>query len=411
MFQRKNIIVSLLALLTVAVFGVGSASAQCNMPDNLEGPCCTAASVDLPIFPDTNDITRYVCWRNCAVNFNANVRVQTQHNSIACGYSLIRFDITNVGGSVDIWGGNLISTYSRTWMEISPTSTVPNTQVWRFLVNGDFTIDPFIVTTYGANTCVVPPSYFTYNRILVTGYIDYAFNCDTNTWSTAFALGHECDAFEHDNAFSDRPGTFGNLKTYNWVGPSAGFVLDPSLPVAEGDILNDGMRDFDFTVPLPDICRAKQPVAQGAHFVSSQFCRCTNDTTVPPQITVSRLSSVSLCNSSAASVTVDVWPGLLSKSIGSWTDPGVYPGVETLHLQQGFFQYTEGCAGDMFRYFCKGAHTQGGYETFKFVGTSLVPVSDRFIDLGSAIPLSGDTSTPAVGRRYISDRMMYLNVE
>lgn len=407
----RKFVVFLAFLWVAVVFCTAGAHAQCNMPDNLEGPCCSSATPDLPVFPDLEEITRYVCWKDCDVNFSADVKAKIKHMPVACGYSLIRFDITNVGGSVDIWKGKLISAYSRTWMEVSPTSSVPNTQVWRFLVNGDFVIDPFIVTTFGSNTCVVPPSYSTYGKILVTGYVDYAFNCDTSTWSVAYALGHECDAYEHTTPFSDRPGAFGNQKTYNWVGPSAGFVLDPSLAVAEGDIITDGMRDFDFTMPLSDICTTKQPLAQGAHFQSDKFCRCTDDPTVPPQITVSRLSCVSTCGSSAASVTVDVWPGLLSKSIGRWTDASVYPGVESLHLQQGFFQYTEGCAGAMFRYFCKGTHTQGGYPTFRFDGTSLVPVSDRFIDLGSAIPLSADPMIPAVGRRYISDRMMYLNVE
>ena len=44
-------------------------------------------------------------------------------------------------------------------------------------------------------------------------------------------------------------------------------------------------------------------------------------------------------------------------------------------------------------------------------GTSLTPVSDRFIDLGSAIPLSGNPNVVAIGQRYISDRMMHLNVD
>ena len=407
----KTRIAYLLGLLLLAFSLVaGTASAQCLMPDNLEGTCCAPASADLPTFPDLDVGVKYICWRNCDVNLDVNLLTKVKHMPVGCGLSLIRFDITNASGMVDIWKGKLIGSYSRTWMEISPTSSVPNTQVWRWLVNGDFQIDPAIVTAYGSNPCVVPPSYAVYNRILVTGYVDYAYNCDTNTWSIAYALGHECDLFEHDNTFSNRPGSFGNARSYSWVAPAAGFVPNPLLPIAEGSIVNDGIRDYDFSMPLANICTAEQPVAQGNHFKTDEYCPCLSANALP-QFTISRLNAVSICGTSVSSITEGIWPGHLSKSIGRWTDPTTYPGTESLHLQQGFFAYQDGCTGIDNRYYMKGVQTQGGYDVLDFEGTILVPVSNRLIDLGSAIPLSLNPFTPAVGRRYVSDRMVYLNVD
>jgi len=401
----------MLVMGLMVVAAAGTASAQCFTPDNLEGTCCDDAAADLPAFPDIDLETKYICFRDCDLSFQADLPVKVKHNPVGCGLSLLRFDITNPGGAVVIWKGKLIASYSRTWAEQSPTSSAPDTQVWRFLVNGDFKIDPLIVSTYGSNECIVPPSYAAYGKFLVTGYVDYALDCATGDWSMSFALGHECDRFEHDNLFSARPGVFGNDgRTYNWVAPAAGFVVDPLVANAGGVVLNEGIRNNDFSMPLAMICETEQPILQGQFDAFASDCPCQDGPAVA-QWSTCRLFAVSDCGTTLSSVPNDVWDGLLSKGIGFWTDPAVYPGRETLHLQQGFFDYEDGCGAPLNRYYMKGVHTQNGWLTFRFNGTALSPVSDRFIDLGSAIPLSATPFTPAVGRRYLSDRMIAVNVE
>lgn len=398
-------------LLAVLTAFAGVASAQCFTPDNLDGTCCDDAAADLPAFPDINLATKYICFRDCQLSFEADLPVKVKHDPVGCGLSLIRFDITNSGGGLVIWKGKLIASYSRTWAEQSPTSSTPDTQVWRFLVNGDFKIDPFVVSTYGSNECIVPPSYATYDKILVTGYVDYALDCTTGNWSMSFALGHECDRFEHDNLFSARPGVFGNDgRTYNWVAPAAGFVVDPLVANASGPVLNEGIRDNDFSMPLDLICNTEQPIGQGQFDAFAADCPCKDGPAVN-QWSLCRLFAVSNCGTTIASVPNDVWDAFLSKGIGFWTDPLVYPGREFLHLQQGFFDYQDGCGTPLNRYYMKGVHTQAGWLTFRFIGATLAPVSDRFIDLGTAIPLSATPFTPAVGRRYLSDRMIAVNVD
>ena len=205
---------------------------------------------------------------------------------------------------------------------------------------------------------------------------------------------------------------FGNdSRTYNWVAPAAGFIVDPLIPNAGGPVLNEGIRNNDFSLPLPTVtCETEQPVVQGQFDAFTADCPCDDGISLN-QWSTCRLFAVSSCGTVTSSVPNDVWDGLMSKGIGTWTDPTVYPGRESLHLQQGFFEYEDACGAPINRYFMKGVHTQNGWEPFRFIGTTLVPVSDRFIDLGSAIPLSATPFTPAVGRRFLSDRMIAVNVD
>jgi len=397
-------------LFVASLVALAAPRAQASLLDDLlNGPCCTPTVAQLPQFPGQELETKYICWQDCDVRLSGNVKASLRLRPAACGYYLLRYNVTNLPGTRTIWSGSLVAAYSRTWAESQVAGELPNLQVWRFLINGDLVIDPQIVQAFGNNTCVVPASYNTFGRLHVSGYADWVLNCDTGEWSVAYALGHECDPIEHDNSFSCRPGTFNRNRSYNWVGPAPGFVCEPNVPVAEGPIRCEAFRRFDFTQPLNMICETEQPISQGQIETIGEFCPCGPAVAVA-QYKIQALTASTVCNSFAGTTPVEVWSGLLGKSIGFWTDPDVYPGLERLHLSRGFFDYADGCglAGGL-EYFL-GVQTQGGFDTWKIILGDLTPVPNRLIDLGNA-KRSVQGGPPVIGKRYVTDKLMYFNVE
>ncbi len=404
------LLVALLALLIPSQVG-----ATTFIPDNLDGPCCGQTVVNLPTFPTLTLQTKYVCWNNCNPGLSGTVLTTFAPSpSPACGIFFNSMTVTNLSGALTAWTGNLVMTYSRTWVESSIPGAAPDHQVWRFIMNGDLQPSTALIGGFGGNACVVAPCVGTYNRFHVQGYIDYALDCAGN-WSVAFAVDHDCDSFEHNNGFTCRPGNFHPTRSYTWVGPAAGFVCDTTVPTATGNLSCDAFRTFDFSMPLSQICQFEQPLLGGGIQNTNEYCPCL--AAGATQYKAQQFDAGTICQSTANTTTVGPWEGLTGKSIGFWTDPAVYPGRETLHIERGHTSYTDNCTpvGLMSRPYFIGVQTQGGFTTAKITGVagggiSITPVSDRLIDLGNAT-FPGMMSAPRIGKLSISDKMIQFNVD
>jgi len=404
--------VLLVAALALAVPAPGQATTF--LPDNLDGPCCGQTVANLPTFPVVTLQNKYVCWNNCNASLSGTVLTTfTPSPTAACGIYFNNMKVTNLGGGLVAWTGNLVMTYSRTWVESSVLGAAPDTQVWRFILNGDLKPSTTLIGLYGGNACIIAPCVATFNRFHVQGYIDYALDCATGTWSVAFAVDHDCDEFEHNNPFTCRPGAFHPGRSYTWVGPAAGFVCDNNVPTASGTLACDAFRVNNFALPLSQICQFEQPLLGGGITNAGEYCPCNPAGT---QYKIQQFDAGTVCQSSAFSSMVGPWAGLVGKSIGFWTDPAVYPGRETLHIERGHTSYTDTCTPDfMTRPYFIGVQTQGGFSTHKLGvavggGITITPVSDRLIDLGDAT-FPGLMSAPRIGKLSVSDKLIQFNVD
>lgn len=402
-----------LLFVVVALLGPLGTGSRAVVPvlDGLDGPCCMPTQAVLPQFPPMTLDTKYICWRNCNPALSGTVKTTLVPTPVACGYYLLRVTVTNAGGALTAWTGTLVMTYSRTWVEARVSAANPDLQVWRFLVNGDLRLSNDLINGFGTNTCVVAPCALAYNRNLhVSGYIDYAQDCTNGQFEVAFALDHDCDLFEHESGFTCRPGNFHPNISYTWVGPAAGFTCDSSVPPAQGPVFCEAFRNYNFNLPLNMICEFEQPILTGLVQTDGEFCPCSTIPTATPQYKVQNYFATTTCGSASDSTNVDVFPGLMSKSIGFWTDPMTYPGTEILHLERDMANYVDGCnLQTSIRHF-RGVMTQEGYFTFKLLPTGFQPLPPRMLDLGDAT-LPNQNGQPIIGKRSVSEKMKYFWID
>jgi hypothetical protein len=148
-----------------------SASAQCPLPDNLDGgPCCERTELRLPDFPRFEHRALDICFRGCdfastdvRASWTAPIPARRGLIGPVCGLYVSSLTLTDPSGSVT-WRGRMRLTYSRTWIE-SATNT--RYQVWRFLVNSDMAPSSAGVSS----PCGVPNCAAAFgNRVRFTGY-------------------------------------------------------------------------------------------------------------------------------------------------------------------------------------------------------------------------------------------------
>ena len=393
----------------------GTAVAQCPVPDGMDGgPCCAVANLGVPYFPRFTQGALGICWLDCNVeqtlpytaywnNLKA-IRIQ----GIPCGERRVRLDLWNAAGIA--WSGNLRLQYSRTWLEFDPSGS--QLQVWRFLVNGDMSPAASLPAP-----CPAPPCAAAFaNKVRFTGYVDYAQNCTTGSavYEHAWMLTHACDFIDHQ-AFFPRAGVFHPDRSYSFVGPAAGFVPGPvqpfegipGFPVASA---SEALRRRNL-MAVPATCSYEENVNVQL-FAQQQFCQCGLPGT--QQFLLARLNVFGSCGPSGATVTGGPFlPGYLSMGIGSWTIPGVFPGVEALRWNAGGYDYFDaGCGGLPFRqevFF--GVTTINGYPATQLLsGGPAGPLSLTFIDQSnSLLPPAGAGGT-TMNIPYVSDHILNLNL-
>lgn len=375
------------------------------------GGCREAKAVQLPEFPAVSVETKFLCWHNCRVEEMRTVQAEIELTQVAGGTYLGRVIVNDPSGHRRIWTGKLLLTYSRTWAEQSPRASSPDLQVWRFVVNGDFFPSSLLLDTLGDDPAFVPPCARRYSRFHVQGFMDFARDLNTDEFSVAFAFDHDVDSFEHAGGISLRPGDFHEARSYTWVGPAAGFVVNPNLATDAGRC-DGSLRGIDYNAPLLQVTEARQ--ASGG-LVRNEGRYGLEDPTGPLQYNVQQFQTVATCLSTAIAVPFGGLPGLVGKSLGEWIDPEVYPGRESLHIERGHVSYHRRSLQEWTQPYFVGVQTQGGFPAHGFItqidgSLGLRPLSRDFIDLGDAtLPDSG--SAPRIGRLSLSDKMCVLNVD
>jgi hypothetical protein len=382
----------------------GLASAQCPLPDLLDGgPCCTLATPDLPELPNFSQNALDICWRDC--NVEAVIPCTASWRLVPiipigagpCWSPHLKLELRD-GAGVLKWRGTLRRQYSRTWLETDDAGNL--LQVWRFLLNGD--LSP--TAAAGPIPCPVPPCAPAHgNRVRFTGYLDYAQDCGTDVFEEAWMLTHSCDFIDHHPGFP-RAGAFHPERAYTFVGPAAGFVPGPVQPieVAAGSPFED-VRRLNLP-PLTATCEYEERITFSIN-PFQQFCLCGQSAT--PQYSLASLSLNGTCGTSVISPGVPFLPGFLSMGIGMWTIPAVYPGVERLRWNTGGYDYVDPCAaiGDHEVFF--GVTTLGGYPAIQLLTPGPgVALPLCFVDQANSLRADGTT---LMNEPYVSDHILNLN--
>jgi len=96
----------------------------------------------------------------------------------------------------------------------------------------------------------------------------------------------------------------------------------------------------------------------------------------------------------------------MQKRLGSWTNPNVYPGVQTLLFDFGWLDYRDGCTGASTPEWFEGAETIGGYPAFEFTGVNL---GRQFEDIASC-NLAPSAPVPFIGAPHVVNYILNLNM-
>ncbi len=413
----RSAVVLLLFLMAAAL--PAAAQPVCFGPDGLDGMpgvCCLPAPVSLPQFPAVPlQRIKYVCFDNCGIRINANICVDlsaptpaVSGGGVVCGIYTIRYRVKlcNPAGTL-LWTGVMRAQYSRTWFASSVAGAIPDRQVWRFLLNGDFVPQPALPPN---NTCVRAPCAAAFaNRIHVWGYIDYSQDKNNGTFETAWALNHGCDATEHLPGTSARPGAFHPNLSYTWIGPGTGFIVDPvNTNVSNGpQTVQEAVRANRWAA-LPNICEREELIQFASIIPQQATCPCAGAAGGPGQYVQSLLRVVGLCGTDVSLPPAAPIP-FNQKRIGRWTIGATYPGLQELLLDEGFVNYQDGCANPpvVLQQYVKGVETLGGFTAMQILPPQ-APLGRQFEDLATA-NRSPTNVALIVGAPYVSHFIINLN--
>lgn len=392
------------AWLCVFAYLTSPARAQC-MPDGLDqGPCCVSTFPTLPQFPNMpGQNVRWICFNDCKpiVNVTMCARIfpptpKQFGGALVCGVYDIPVRIRQCGLNIGLWSGTLNGYYSRNWQELTTTGTAFT--VWRFVVNGDLT--PTINVPNNPN--YRPACQPSTQGVYFSGYIDYALDCTNNTWRVAWMLSHECDGVHHaPGTARPAPATGYHAKrSFSIVGPAAGFVVSASNPViSNGPVVQGALRQNNWAAPT--ICTFEEPVTGGNLVPFSDVCFC--NTAAAGQYNMGSLFASGACGSQVAPSPLG---NLNQKRLGGWTNPSVFPGVETLLFDFGWADYADGCIGTLSSEWFEGVETIGGFPAVEFTG---LPLGRQFEDLMSC-NAAPSAPVPLIGAPHFVNYILNLNL-
>jgi hypothetical protein len=386
-----------------------AASAQCLVPDNLNGPCCAPVVANLPVFPPVTLPGIGICWVNCTPTQTCTQVTLGMPQQIACAQYSIPFEVRDCAGNL-LLISKLHADYTRTWEEF-PIAGAPPIQVWRFTIKADMNAGPAPVPL----GCPVPTCLGAHPSAFYYGYLDYAQTCQPGGgFEAAVALYHGCDKFQHDPLLSDKPGVFHPGTSYAVVAPStpANPFIPALSPAPAGPVFAEALRNVPPTTAAAT-CIAEEPIVQGVVQFLAQACACPF-AFVPPQVTARHIQALTACNSSINSLNLFPafpWFEVMSTSLGSWTTAASYPGPERIWADEGIFLHQDTCdtpgALTLFGEIKYGATTLGGYPAVDFAGQAL----NKFTDLVNnyAVKVGAPIVGPFVGSVYPSRHLAYLN--
>jgi hypothetical protein len=402
---------SLSGLLAMVLLPAAPVAAQCFGPDNLNlGACCTPAVPNLPAFPGASMPGLGICWTQCTVANQRTLKVAwTPPASPFCGQYTTALTIADGGSGLPLLAGTITLDYTRTWDEITTTGTLA--QVWRFTAKAD------LVSTAapGSPPCPVPnciapagphPTAFYY------GYVDYtACITSATAFENALVLYHACDRFIHAPGLSDRPGVFHPTQSYAIVAPHS--ALQPFVPGSAiapgGNVIAEATRNVATAG-----CTTEDPIAFGGMSPLGAGCICTLSAN-PKQQTLRAFKGQTACVSGSGvagnftSLNVNFptlpWFHMVSTSIGTWTNPNMYPSIESAWVDEGLFVRQDACTGD-FVELKYGGSTRNGWPVLSIPGspTNFTDIADNY-----TAPLFGPYPLPILGSVRPTDHLIYVN--
>lgn len=394
-----------LSLAAAAVAVAGSLSAQCFSPDGLSGPCCGSTLASLPSFPPQSLPGEGICWDGCDVSAQICTKVDLgMPMQLNCGVYAVDMKVSDCAGNA-LLASKLHLDYTRTWNEFPAPGA--ELQAWRFVVKADVER-----SSSAAALCPVPSCLGTWPTAYYYGYLDYAFTCSTGAWEASLVLFHGCDKFQHDQAISDKPGTYHPTTSYALVAPTtaANPFVPAVLPAPGGPVLAEAIRNA--APPTSGACINEEPINQGVVQPVGAACACPF-TFFPPQVTARHMEAASLCGSDFRSLNVFPnfpWFEVMSTSIGTWTTGASYPGPEAAWVDEGVFLHTEACSatgGTLYAEIKYGATTERGYDAASAAGL----VIDKMTDMvdNYSVQIGTPLTLPMVGSVKPTRHLFYVN--
>lgn len=363
----------------------------CAFDDGLEstGACCALTGPSIPIaFPAFEQEIRYFTWNNCNLARNKTLCVEVsplefardgEGDLIGCGtYTLPVSMITCGPQGQPLFSGELMATYARTWIEKQPSQD-PDTQVWRFMINGDLTPSSFLLSRYGANPHL-PQCHVTFDAIHWFGHIDYRRDCSTLEWDVEWVLEHSCDEYHHGSS-SARSGSFHPSRTFNIAGPST-FAPSTSftIPALTPHPNSPGIRTTRYNGDDFAMCFRYEPFSSLQVFLGDDDCPCG---TGGDQFLETVLFGDTLCGNGIPGAS---GPIPTRKKLGS------FGSGRRVITWAGLIGFTDACTGPSSTgEFMEGVEVLND-TTENFLLTeagSLLPLGPTFIDLASSNSSTG----------------------
>jgi len=402
-------------VLLVLPVGATPASAQCFGPDGLDlAPCCMPVVPNLPAFPAASLSGLGACWDRCTQGLQRTLKVAwATPGQPACTEYTTQLDVFDGVSGLPLMSGKMVLDYTRTWTEIDPAGSP--IQVWRFAAKADLAWVPGgAIVNCPVPPCLPPvgphPTAFFY------GYVDYAACNVAGPWENVLVLSHAPDRFIHAPGLSDKPGLFHPGQSYAIIAPHS--TVQPFIPgntVAPGGLLvAEATRNLNVPGIPPGVCMVEDVVTQGSLVKLGAGC-LANIALNPKQHTLRQFTGQTACvnaagvNGAWASLNIAFpvlpWLHMVTTSVGTWSNPNVYPGKETAWVDEGLFVHLDACTGD-FVELKYGGSTRDGWTAML---SGLVPTN--FTDLADnySAPLNGPYPTPILGSIHSTEHLIYVN--
>lgn len=411
--------------LVTLVFGIAlapfAAAQLCFGPDNLNnGPCCQPIQANLPQFQPASLPGCTICWTNCSPSGQNNVKISVGVPiPFNCGQYQAPISVADGTTGLPILGGMLQLDYTRTWSEATPTGPI---QVWRFVAKVDLSPSTAAGTP---NPCMVPPQLFPtgpYQTAFYYGYMDYSVPCGAIAQQQSLVLFHGADHFQHKPGLSSRPqitaAGFHPNRSYAIVAPhtAAQPFMPMNLPAPGGPLVNEAMRNTQNPF-APGLCTVEDRISLGNLIPVGQGCFAPF-AVAPPQYTIRVFNGQGSCPNTAGLVAsfsaqniafpTLPWVFLVTTSLGTWTNPTVWPGNEAVWVDEGLFRTRDVCNGvDAYEVYY-GASTQMGFPVTSAPG---VTPNYSFIDIADnySTPVTGPNLLPILGHVMKTEHLIYAN--
>jgi hypothetical protein len=406
-------------LLAALVAGTApTSSAQCFGPDGLNnGPCCSVVTPNLPQFPSASLPGLAACWDRCTQGLQRPLKVSWNTPAQpACTEYVTGLTVTDAITGLPMMAGQMVLNYTRTWREIDPAGN--SIQVWRFTAKADLSA----LSTALASVCAVPPCIAPlgpHPTAFFYGYVDYATCNVSGLWENVLVLSHAPDRFIHTPGFSDRPGVFHPGQSYTIIAPHS--AVQPFVPgnnlAGGGPLFGEAVRPVNVPGIPPFVCMNEDPVKQGLMQPLGGAC-LANLVLNPKQHTLRQFQGVTSCATAAGlpgawtSLNISFpalpWLHMVTTSVGTWTNPNVYPGVETAWVDEGLFVHQDACTGD-FVELKYGGSTRGGWNAILPTPTGVVLTQFTDIADNYTAPLNGPYPFPIMGSIRPTEHLIYVN--